>query len=111
MIQSRGFLGRLLDPLAKSVAIQLGLTAAASAANAGICFSMLLGTLGASLLGNMLAGKGVVRAEEGMIRVGYRSFNLHLKKTLRYKSIIKVKLDSMELHSMKFILEIIYLIR
>ena len=34
---------------------------------------MLLGTLGASLLGNMLAGKGVVRAGERTIRVGYGS--------------------------------------
>ena len=33
--------------------------------------SMLLGTLGASLLGNMLAGKGVIRAGEGTIRAGY----------------------------------------
>ena len=33
---------------------------------------MLLGTLGASLLGNMLAGKGVIRAREGTDRVGYR---------------------------------------
>ena len=32
---------------------------------------MLLGTLGASLLGNMLAGKGVIRAGEGAIRAGY----------------------------------------
>ena len=31
---------------------------------------MLLGTLGASLLGNMLAGKGAVRAGEGVIRAG-----------------------------------------
>ena len=31
--------------------------------------SMLLGTLGASLLGNMLAGKGAIRAEEGTVRV------------------------------------------
>ena len=30
--------------------------------------SMLLGTLGASLLGNMLAGKGVIRAGEGTIK-------------------------------------------
>ena len=29
--------------------------------------SMLLGTLGASLLGNMLAGKGVVRGGDGVI--------------------------------------------
>ena len=28
-------------------------------------FSMLLGTLGASLLGNLLAGKGIVRAGSG----------------------------------------------
>ena len=30
--------------------------------------AILLGTLGASLLGNMLAGKGVIRAGEGKIR-------------------------------------------
>ena len=142
MIQSRGFLGRLLDPLlktgllliknvikplAKSVLIPLGLTAAASAADAGIhkkilrsghnnttiliisndemkdiikivksledsglllkgvtetvqnevkeqkggFLSMLLGTLGASLLGNILTGKGINRAGEGVIRAGY----------------------------------------
>ena len=34
---------------------------------------MLLGTLGASLLGNMLVGKGVIRAGEGTARVGYGS--------------------------------------
>ena len=34
---------------------------------------MLLGTLGASLLGNMLAGKGIIRAGEGTIRAGYGS--------------------------------------
>ena len=33
--------------------------------------SMLLGTLGASLLGNILADKGINRAEEGVIRAGY----------------------------------------
>ena len=35
--------------------------------------SMLLGTLGASLLGNILADKGMKRAEEGFIRAGYGS--------------------------------------
>ena len=30
--------------------------------------SMLLGTLGGSLLGNMLAGRGVIRAGEGTIK-------------------------------------------
>ena len=131
-IQSGGFLGRLLGPLiktglpliknvikplAKIVLIPLGLTAAASAADAGIhkkilgsgttliisneemndvmkivqaledsnillkgvtktiknkikeqkggFLSMLLGTLGASLLGNLLAGEVIVRAASG----------------------------------------------
>ena len=150
MIQSGGFLGRLLGPLlkrglpliknvikslAKSVLIPLGFTTAASAADAEIhkkilrsehrssssalhnntttlitsnhemediikigksledsglllkgvsetgqneakeqketFLSMLLGTLGASLLGNILAGKGINRAGEGVIRAGY----------------------------------------
>ena len=40
---------------------------------------MLLGTLGASLLGNMLTGKGILRAgyrnkeEKGILRAGYGS--------------------------------------
>ena len=40
-------------------------------------FSMLLGTLGASLLGNFLSGKGIVRAgsgnkkRKGIVRAGY----------------------------------------
>ena len=41
--------------------------------------SMLLGTLGASLLGNMLSGKGVIRAGEWTARVGYRSKKSSLK--------------------------------
>ena len=32
---------------------------------------MLLGTLGASLLGNISAGKGINRAGKGVIRAGY----------------------------------------
>ena len=42
----------------------------------GGLLSMLLGTLGASLLGNLLAGKGIVRAdcgnkkEKGIVRAG-----------------------------------------
>ena len=35
--------------------------------------SIVLGTLDASLLGNMLAGRGVIRAGEGTIRAGYAS--------------------------------------
>ena len=93
IIQSGGFLSRLLGPLlktrlpliknvikplAKGVLIPLGLTAAASAADVGIhkikneikeqkggFLSMLLGTLGASLLGKLLTGKGIERAGSG----------------------------------------------
>ena len=143
-IQSGGFVGKLLGPLlktglplmknvltplAKSVLIPLGLTAAASAADAGMhkkilgsgghttliisnkdmddlieiaksledsglllkgvtesvqnevkeqkggFLSMLLGTLGASLLGNLLAGKGIHRAGEGIVRAGEASMD------------------------------------
>ena len=160
MIQSGGFLGKLLGPLlktglplmksvikplAKSVLIPLGLTEAASAADAGIhknilgsghnnttliisndemddilkivksledsgvllkgvsetiqheakeqrggFLSMLLGTLGASLLSDVLskdlsgsgvirAGEGTIRAGEGTVRAGYGSKRASLK--------------------------------
>ena len=46
--------------------------------------SMLLGTLGASLLTDLLtkklSGKGVIRAGEGVIRAGYGSKRYSLKK-------------------------------
>ena len=42
--------------------------------------SMLLGTLGASLLGNMLAAKGMNRAREAIIRAGYGSTGFLIKK-------------------------------
>ena len=34
-------------------------------------FSMLVGTLGASLLGDILTGRGINRAGEGIVRAGY----------------------------------------
>ena len=39
----------------------------------GVFLSMLLGTLGASLLGNLLTGKGIYRAGKGkgVLRAGY----------------------------------------
>ena len=145
MIQSGGCLGKLLgpllstglpiiQPLAKSVLVPLGLTAAASTTDAEIhtkilgsghnatliisndemknileivksledsglllkgvseklkdkakaqkggFLSMLLGTLGASLLGNMLSHKGFIRAREGTARAGYGSKRSPLKK-------------------------------
>ena len=51
--------------------------------------SMLLGTLGARLLGNILAGKGVIptsqcrgvnRAREGIVRVDYEKGTIKNKK-------------------------------
>ena len=93
IIQSGGFLGKLLSklagplmkvamPLAKNVLAPLGLTAAMSAIDGSIQkkihgsgvsklagpLSMLLDTLGASLLGNLLScGKGIMRAGEGSV--------------------------------------------
>ena len=37
----------------------------------GWFLSMLLGTLGTSLLGNILVGKGIDRDGEGIVRAGY----------------------------------------
>ena len=143
LIQSEGFLGKLLSklagplmkvalPLAKNVLAPLGLTAAMSAIDAGIqkkihgsgvkliieqedmndilkiiealensgilligvsktienetkeqrggFLSMLLGTLGASLLGNLLTGgKGIIRAGDVIVRAGSGS-----KKTPKF---------------------------
>ena len=36
---------------------------------------MLLGTLCASLLGNILSGRRINRASEGVVRAGYRNIN------------------------------------
>ena len=47
--------------------------------NEGV-LNMLLGTLGVSLLGNVLAGKGVIRAGEGTVSVGCGSKKSSLKK-------------------------------
>ena len=50
----------------------------------GGLLSMLLGTLGASLLGDILSkglsGKGVIRADEGTIRAGHGSKKPSVKK-------------------------------
>ena len=38
---------------------------------------MLLGTLGASLLGNLLKEKGINREDEGNVRAGYGNNKTH----------------------------------
>ena len=43
---------------------------------------MLLGTLGASLLENILAGKGMIRAGEGIVRAAYG--NKKVWKTMNF---------------------------
>ena len=86
-----------LTPLAKSVLLQFGLSAATSALSGSLSESgllvkgisetiknetkeqkggflpMLLGSLAVSLLGSTLTGKGVVRAGEGTIRASENS--------------------------------------
>ena len=46
--------------------------------------SMLLGTLGASLLKNLLTGKGTIRGGEGIARAGYGSSIKQISKTKEY---------------------------
>ena len=48
---------------------------------------MLFGTLGASLIGHMLAGQEINRAGEGIVRAGYgnKKFEKQPKKTKKYK--------------------------
>ena len=49
---------------------------------------MLLGTLGATLLGNILAEKGINRAREGIVRAGYgnRKCKKITRKTQNHKN-------------------------
>ena len=157
IIQSGGFLGKLLSklagplmkvamPLAKNVLAPLGLTAAMSAIdgsiqkkvhgsgvkliieqedmkdimkiikaleNSGILLkevsktiknetkeqrggflSILLGTLGASLLGNLLTGgKGIVRAGDGIVRAGSGSKKENLNSLLPFHPLTNIEIS------------------
>ena len=48
---------------------------------------MLLGRLGTSLFGNVLAGKGANRAGDGISRAGFGSKGSPMKRSSRNKSI------------------------
>ena len=48
---------------------------------------MLLGTLGASLLGNVLAAKGIHRAGEGIVRASYGNKKVRKTTTKNKKNI------------------------
>ena len=66
IVKSLEDIGLLLDGITETVKNEVK-------EQEGGFFSMLLGTLGANLLENMLAGRGVIRAREGTIRAGYGS--------------------------------------
>ena len=52
---------------------------------------MLLGTLGASLLGNLLTGKGIMRAGDGIVRAGSGSKKATTKFTVTFSSFNKYR--------------------
>ena len=65
---------------------------------------MLLGTLGASLLGNILTGKGTIKAVERTIRAG-QDFNA----TSSFKKILNTSIIKTNLNLIVFIHKIINL--
>ena len=52
---------------------------------------MLLGTMGASLLGNILAGKGINRAGEAIVRAGHG--NKKVRKATAKRQDYKNRID------------------
>ena len=72
---------------------------------------MLLGALRASLFGNMLAGKGVIRTGEGTTRVDYGSKRSLLKTFFDSPTSFNKRIIKMNLDLMGSILETIYLIK
>ena len=55
--------------------------------------SMLLGTLGASLLGNLLTGKGIMRAGDGIVRAGSGSKKKNLNSLLPFHPLTNIKIS------------------
>ena len=165
LIQSGGFLGKLLSklagplmkvamPLAKNVLASLGLTAAMSAIdgsiqkkihgsgvkliiqqedmndiikiikaleNSGILLkgvtktiknetkeqrggflSMLLGTLGASLLGNLLTGKGMMRAGKVIVRAGEGAKKNPLNSLLPFHPLTNIEINEYYINEPRF---------
>ena len=52
---------------------------------------MLLGTLEASLLGNLLTGKGIMRAGDGIVRAGSRSKKNNLNSLLPFHPLTNIE--------------------
>ena len=56
--------------------------------------SMLLGTLGASLLGNLLTGgKGIMRVSDGIVRAGSGSKKKQLNSLLPFHPLINIEIN------------------
>ena len=55
--------------------------------------SMLLGTLGASLLGNLLTGKGIMRAGDGIVRAGEGSKKNKLNALLSFHPLTNIEIS------------------
>ena len=55
---------------------------------------MLLGTLGASLLGNLLTGgKGIIRAGDGIVRAGSGSKKNNLNSLLPFHPLANIEIS------------------
>ena len=63
IIETLGNSGILLKGVSKAIANE-------TKEQRGGFLSMLLGTLGASLLGNLFTGKGIMRAGDGLVHAG-----------------------------------------
>ena len=82
IVESLGDLGLLLKGVIETIQNE-------AKAQKGAFLSMLLGTLGASLLGNMLTGKGIKRTGYGLkgsLIKGLQSKDFQFKKERNYKS-------------------------
>ena len=81
----------------------------------GAFLSMLLGTLGASLLGNLLTGgKGMMRAGNGIVRAGSGSKKKQLNSLLPFHPLTNIEINKYYANEPRFngiILEIIYQIK
>ena len=62
---------------------------------------MLLGTLGASLLGNLLSGKGMMRAGEGNVRAGEGS-KKKLNSLLPFHPLTNIEINEYYINEPKF---------
>ena len=54
---------------------------------------MLLDTLGASLLGNLLSGKGMMRAGEGIVRAGEGNGSKKLNSLLPFHPLTNIEIN------------------